>query len=321
VRVNETTASIRRGIAWACLTASLWGVLAIALKFTLRYVDAMTIVWFRFTLAFGALLAIMAWRRPRLTRAILTRPPPLALLGGFLLGVNYYAFLKGVDLTSPSNTQILIQLGPMLLIVSGIVVFGERLTRRQIIGYAIAAVGFAMFYRSQLSHLADSADDYNEGNLWIVAAAVSWVGYAVIQKMLVQRYEPQQLNLIIYVVPAMLFAIPAEQSALSNLSPGLWVLMVFLGLNTLIAYGALAEALKLAPVNIVSTIITLNPLITLSCMAVLEAMAVSWISPEPLTTISYLGAGVVLTGAILVVAQRASERVAAPSGTTEAIDS
>lgn len=292
-------------------------MLAIALKYTLRYVDPITIVWFRFTLAFTALLALMAWRRPSLTRDILTRPPLLALLGGFLLGVNYYAFLKGVDLTSPSNTQVLIQLGPMLLIVSGIAVFGERLTRRQITGYAVAAVGFAMFYRSQLAHLADSADDYNEGNLWIVAAAVSWVGYAVVQKILVRRYEPQQLNLLVYLVPAALFAVPAEPTALSGLSPGLWVLMVLLGLNTLIAYGALAEAFKLAPVNIVSTIITLNPLITLSAMAVLEALAVTWIAPEPLTTISYLGAGVVLTGAILVVAQRAPAPLV---GTAEAID-
>ena len=307
---DDEGARAKRGILWACLTAGLWGVLAILLKFTLRYVDALTIVWFRFTVAFAALIAIMSWRRPLLVREILRRPPPRAVLAGGLLGLNYYAFMKGVELTSPSNTQVLIQIGPMLLIVSGIALFGERLTGRQILGYGVAAIGFALFYRSQLARLADSPAAYNEGNLWIVCAAAAWVGYAVLQKTLVQRFEPQQLNLIIYLVPALLFIVPAQPSTLSHLSPGILVLMVFLGFNTLVAYGALAEALKLAPINIVSTIITLNPLITLSGMAVLEAMAVTWVDPEPLSTVSYLGAGIVLSGALLVVAQSASRRPA-----------
>ena len=299
---NPPTSGARRGVAYACLTASLWGVLAIALKFTLRHVDPFTIVWFRFTLAFGALLVLLSRTRPGAATEILRRPPPRALLAGGLLGVNYLTFMKGVELTSASNTQVLIQTGPMLLVVAGLVLFRERLSRRQILGYAIAACGFGLFYRSQLAALLSAPASYHEGNAWIGVAAVSWVGYAVLQKSLIGRWTPQQLNLIIYIVPAVLLVVPATPSVLAEWSAGIWVLMLCLGLNTLVAYGALAEAFKLAPVNVVSTIITLNPIITMASMAILQVLAVSWIEPEPITAIAYVGAGVMLSGVLLVVA-------------------
>ncbi len=290
-----------RGIAYACLTATLWGVLAIALKYTMRHVDPFTVVWFRFSVAAIALMVLLSRARPGAVWAIVRRPPWRAVLAGALLGVNYYAFMKGVELTSPSNIQVLIQTGPMMLVVAGLLVFGERLTRRQVLGYAVAAAGFALFYRSQLAALLSAPSSYHAGNAWIALAAVVWAGYAVLQKGLVAHWSPQQLNVIIYAVPALLLAPLSTPSAMMDWSPGIWVLMACLALNTLVAYGALAEAFKLAPVNAVSMIITLNPIITMGCMAALNAMAVSWVDPEPLTATAYAGAAVMLTGALLVV--------------------
>ena len=80
-----------------------------------------------------------------------------------------------------------------------------------------------------------------------------------------------------------------------------WVLLIYLGLNTVLAYGSLAMAIKLTEATRVSVIITLNPIITFVTMAILSRMQVSWIEPETFSLISILGALSVLGGAILVI--------------------
>lgn len=47
-----------KGVLYAVITAVLWGILAVALKVAGDEVEAPTIVWFRFSLAF---LPLLAW--------------------------------------------------------------------------------------------------------------------------------------------------------------------------------------------------------------------------------------------------------------------
>jgi drug/metabolite transporter (DMT)-like permease len=80
-----------------------------------------------------------------------------------------------------------------------------------------------------------------------------------------------------------------------------WILLIYLGLNTVLAYGSLAMAIKLTEATRVSVIITLNPIITFITMAILSKMEVSWIEPETFSLFSLIGALTVLGGAILVI--------------------
>ena len=52
------------------------------------------------------------------------------------LAANYIGFLLGLDHTSPANAQVLIQLGPLLLALGGLVVFRERFAPAQWLGFA-----------------------------------------------------------------------------------------------------------------------------------------------------------------------------------------
>ena len=80
-----------------------------------------------------------------------------------------------------------------------------------------------------------------------------------------------------------------------------WYLLIYLGLNTVLAYGSLALAIKLTEATRVSVIITLNPIITFVTMAILSRMNVSWIEPEAFTLMGVFGALTVLAGALLVI--------------------
>lgn len=296
------------GVLYAATTALFWGFLAIFIKVTLNDVAPIIVVWFRFSVAF-AFLFIYFLAKDRRKLSMIKRPPWLIILAAFSLTVNYIGFANGINLTSPANAQVFIQLGPISLAIIGIVIFRERLSIRQIFGFLVAGLGMASFYRDQLQNILGNEDVYFAGVLWLILGALAWTGYAALQKKLVQNFHPQQLNLIIYGLPMVMLIPFIDFAVFATFTPGLWVLLIFLGINTLVAYGCLAEAFKYIEANKISMIITLNPIITFTVMAILGAMKLDWIDAEIFTVYSLLGALLVLTGAILVVLPKKKNRV------------
>lgn len=288
-----------QGLLFASVTAILWGFLAVALKFALQFLDVLTIVALRFQIAVILLMLIYLVKSPRELQ-ILKRPPLLAILAGLFLAANYYCYFYGLSLTSASNTQIIIQTGPMLLAFIGVVYFKETLNLIQKIGFLVVLIGGAFFYSDQLTDLTHSAEQYFIGNLWIFVAALTWAFWGMIQKILGQKWKPQQINMIVYLVGALVFIPYMNWEAVSELSVAGLCLMLFLGINTLFAYGAMSEALKRAPANQVSMIITLNPLLTLTIMATLDFFAVTWVETEVLNPLGYIGAVIFVLGVAMV---------------------
>lgn len=85
--------------------------------------------------------------------------------------------------------------------------------------------------------------------------------------------------------------------------------MAFLGVNTVLAYGALAEAIKYMPLTYVSVVITLNPLVTLTAMHVIPEINSTWLDPENIGLGGYFGALTALTGVIIVISKKTSAKV------------
>jgi drug/metabolite transporter (DMT)-like permease len=285
----------------AGFTAFLWGFLAIAMKVATADVPVMTIVWFRFTFAFALLMLFVGSRDARRLR-ILKRPPALGLLAAIALTTNYLGYLAGLESTTPSNAQILVQTAPLMLAIVGVVLFRERLTRRQLAGVVVAVVGFALFSLDQRSAGVVDAESLARGNWLIFGAALAWVVYAALQKHLSTKgWAPQDLNLLLYLLPAVTLWPFADFALLGDLSAGMWVLMLFLGANTLFAYGALGEALKRLPAYQVSVIITLNPLITLATLAVLRQLDYAWVPEDVVGLMGYSAALLVVIGILIVL--------------------
>lgn len=292
----------QKGILFACITAFFWGFLAIFLKIAVGKVEPQTIVWFRFTLAFSVLFVWHLFKK-REGLKILVRPPFPLILAAIGLGWNYFGFLQAVNYTSPSNAQLIAQLGPVLLAFAGVLFFKEKLRKIQVIGFLVATLGFLFFYSQQIKLMIGETGSYNLGVLFAISGAVLWVLYAVMQKKLVSSYSTETLNLFLFGLPAIIYLPTANFHDFSGLSFAWWALLVFLGLNTLIAYGSLALALKYTQANKVSIILLLNPTITVTTMAVLTQLEVSFIAGEHFSIYSLIGALTILTGAILVVKQ------------------
>ena len=288
-----------RGILLAFTTALLFGVLPIFLKIALQGFHAGTIAWFRFLFAFVLLAIILQWRGHE-PMDILRKPPWMGILGGACLSANYYWITLGVDLSGPSNMAVLVQTATIFLVLTGIFVFHERLTLRPVLGMIIAGIGLYLFFHDQQTRVEGSGT-YFYADFLIILAAMVWVGYMVSQKFLSRKYGAQSLNLLVYAVAIFTLAGGVEWADFTAAGLTAWLALIFCGINTLLAYGTLAEAVKYIPLALISVIIALNPLITLWGMKVLPEIGFAGLQPDPIGFLGYLGGSVVVTGVIMVV--------------------
>jgi len=289
-----------RGILYAAITASLWGFLAIALKIAVQDLSPVTVVWFRFATAF-IILALATLIFSKKDFSIFRKPPLLLFAAGIFLGLNYLGFISGIGHVSPASAQVFIQIGPVSFALSGILIFREKVNWKHLVGFILVICGILLFYSEQLSMSGSGGRDFTLGMIMILSGGVSWAVFASLQKKLVRTYNTNQLNLFIYGLCAVLLLPFASFGNFPHLQINDWLLLFYLGLNTVLAYGSLALAIKLTEANRVSVIITLNPILTFVTMVILAKMKVPWIEPEQFTFYSIAGALTVLTGAIVVI--------------------
>jgi drug/metabolite transporter (DMT)-like permease len=281
------------------VTALLWGVLPIILKVSLQGFNTGTIAWFRFSLAFLLLGIILQFKGSRPLN-ILRKPPWMGVFGGLCLTANYYWVTLGVEISGPSNMAVLIQTASVFLVLTGVFVFRERLTSRQILGMFVVVAGLALFFFDQQSRVAMSSD-YYFADFLIIMAALVWVGYMISQKLLSREHGAQSLNFLVYTVATVTLIGTVEWSEFASAGDNACWALVFCGVNTLVAYGALAEAVKYIPLALISVIISLNPLITLIGMEILPAMGFANLQPDPIGIIGYFGGAIAISGVALVV--------------------
>lgn len=270
------------------------------MKFALKYLDPYSLVWVRFSFAFIFLLLFFLWKKkdPFL---VFKKTSRLSLLAALALGFNYYGYLKGVQLTGPSNAQVIIQLGPLLLAFLGIFFFKEKINKYQGVGILILVFGFFLFYKDRIQNLVGVDLNLFTGSLWVFAGAISWAVFAISQKFLVRSQAPQDINLFIYFFCMILYTPLVNFRVFLDFNIWVWLLLILLGLNTLFAYGLIGEALKRIAANQVGVIITINPLITITVMGLMEFFGSSFLGPDNLGLFGYFGALIFIFGAVIFI--------------------
>lgn len=137
------------------------------------------------------------------------------------------------------------------------------------------------------------------GILLLVGASVTWAAYALAQKQLLRTLSSTSIMMVIYITGAVLLAPFSRPAGLVDLDATGLALLVFLALNTLIAYGAFAEALEHLEASRVSVVISLSPVVTIAAVALGARVWPALVSPERLSTLSLVGAGLVVAGSML----------------------
>jgi len=289
----------RLGFTLSLTTAALWGLLPIALKVVLERMDAHTIVWWRFAAAMAGLGAFLAFRGalPRLAGKGRAALALLAVATITLIG-NFVLYLVALDHVTPSVTQVVIQVAPLLLLVGGVLVFHEKFARAQWAGFAVLVAGLFLFFNERLPLLAHPSEGLGFGVALTLGAAVSWAIYGLAQKQLHGHFTAQQVLWMIYVGATLLLLPGAHPAAIADLSALQLGMFVFCCLNTLVAYGAFVEALHFWDVSRVSAVIATAPLFTIAAMWVIERAGLGLVAAEGLNGLSVAGALMVVGGSM-----------------------
>jgi drug/metabolite transporter (DMT)-like permease len=290
----------QRGLALALTTAIFWGLLPIALTVVLTGTDAFTLTALRFLTA-AVILGLILARNRTLPDLATLRGPALALILIALAGLvaNFILFLVGLKLTSPTITQVVIQLSPMLLLLGGVIVFGERLTARRWLGFALLIVGMMIFFNRRLPELVHPQGQLGLGVLVIALGSFVWACYGLAQKQLLRTMGSQQILLLLYAGAAIVLLPFSALADVGRFSLLQWGMLAFCCINTVIAYGALAEAMKAWDVSRVSAVITITPLFTMLSVWLFRSAWPGIIHPEQLNALSIAGAVVVVLGSAL----------------------
>ncbi|MFO2464145.1 DMT family transporter [Pseudomonas sp. 15FMM2] len=289
------------GLSLTLLTALLWGILPIKLKQVLQVMDPITVTWFRLMVAGSFLFVYLA--------AVRRLPDPRALgpRGGWLVAMavcglvgNYVLYLVGLKLLSPGTAQLVVQMGPIFLMIASVFVFKERFSLGQGAGLLVLIVGFALFFNQRLAELLTSLGAYTSGVLTILLATTIWVLYALGQKQLLTVWNSLQVMMVIYLSCAVLLTPWAHPMEALQLSPLQGWLLLACCFNTLIAYGAFAEALAHWEASRVSATLALTPLVTFVAVAVAAWFWPDYVQAEQINGLGYGGAVLVVLGSAMI---------------------
>ena len=264
----------------------------------LNTLDPITTTFFRFSLAAILITPYLIVRRRLVNRHKMTTLNLVIKLlsAGLLLTINYALYILGLEKTSAEASQIMMQISPVLLLLAGVWVFKEQFSLLQWCGFIIFFSGLIMFFSPRFDDVFISLSDYGIGLLMLIGAAVSWVGYAIIQKVLLREFNAEETMLVFYWIGALVFLPFSDFDTLGQLTSLQWLLLALCGFNTLIAYGCFSEAMVHIEASRVSAVIAMTPLVTVS---IVQLIPIPGIIAEPLFLISLVGAVCVVGGSII----------------------
>jgi drug/metabolite transporter (DMT)-like permease len=300
--MHQTTGNWKLGLGLSLITTILWGLVPVALAIILPKLDIYTINWFRFITAF-VLLGLYLAKQSNLPRISQLQTVPVYLYAIAILGLtsNYIFFVAGLQATSPSHAEVLIQLAGIFLGLGGLVIFKERYTRYQWMGVGVLTTGFIGFFAEQLKVvISTDSERYIAGSIMVIIAALTWVVYALIQKQLLTKLDSAHIMWVIYGGCSLIFGIFAKPVTLLQLDSIEWLMLIFCGLNTVVAYGCFAESLQHWEASRVSAVIALAPIFTIVSMSAANWLSPGLVQPENLTPLGILGAILVVVGSMSI---------------------
>ena len=297
--MHPTSGRWKLGFALALLTAMLWGVLPIALKIALRAIDPYTVTWYRFASS-GLILGVtlgMTGGLPAIGKFDRRTWMLLAIAFVGLTG-NYVLYIVALVHTTPTITQTVAQLGPMILLFGGLVIFGENFSGLQWVGFAVLMTGLVLFFHDRLVELTHITGDLGIGVLFLTLASFIWAAYGLAQKRLLKALAPQQILLILYIGAAVVLIPAAVPGSIRQATVLQLSMLGFCCLNTLIAYGAFAEGLKHWEVSRFGAVLATAPLFTVAGMWIIGRIAPNLVASERLNALSLLGTLLVVGGSV-----------------------
>jgi drug/metabolite transporter (DMT)-like permease len=147
---------------------------------------------------FGALLLVpaAATKARQEIQEMSGREWALIVGSGLFLGLHFVTWINALYFTSVASASALVALSPLFLAILGFVLFGERLTGRELLSLLLAIAGVAALGWIDRSPTAEAAVQPMLGN----GLALSAAGFLSVY-LLIGRYVRQRRSWLAYVAP------------------------------------------------------------------------------------------------------------------------
>ncbi|MBL4662846.1 MAG: EamA family transporter [Flavobacteriaceae bacterium] len=228
----------------------------------------------------------------------------LCALFGMVLNMNM--FFKGLELSTPINSSVVITLTPVILLVLGAFLLKERITWLKSVGIGIGLIGALVLILFGVK-TQENAPNIPLGNMLFIVNATSYAFYLIFVKPLVTKYSSITLMKIFFLL-AVFMNIPIGLSQFMDVAwmdlgfAEIWKLAFVVVGTSVLTYLFNIYALKQLSPSTIGVFMYLQPL-----MAVGYAILVG---ADSLSTIRIVAATLIFTGVFLTT--RTSKKATSP---------
>lgn len=219
----------------------------------------------------------------------------------FGMVLNMLAFFKGLSLSTPINSSVIITISPVLLLVLSAFILRERITWVKSLGIFLGLGGALVLILFGLK-AQPNAPNIPLGNLLFIINATSYSVYLILVKPLVPKYSSITLMKFLFLF-AFLINLPIGISEFSEVNwtnlpfEAIWKLAFVVICTTVMTYLLNIYALKQLSPSTIGAFIYLQPVI-----AVLFAVLVG---ADSLTALRIGAAALIFLGVYLSTVKRA----------------
>ena len=218
------------------------------------------------------------------------------LLCAFLgMGFNMLAFFKGLSLSTPINSAVLITLTPIIVLVLSAILIKEKISKIKIGGILIGLLG-ALGLLLLGSEIRQDAPNIPGGNALIILNSILYGSYLIVAKTLIQKYHPLTFMKWLFTL-GILICLPFGYQELLEIQWGempfeaIWQITFVVVGTTFCTYLFNIFALTQLKASTLSAFVYVQPL-----LGILFAVA---LGKDSLTTVKILAASLVLLGVYL----------------------
>lgn len=283
------------GVLAVLAAALLWSVVPICVKRLLPVFDPVAIAWMRFVMG-SSLLGAVALARGKLPVRITARQWRWLALAGAGMGGNYIFYNLGVRYTTAGATNLIVQSEVVGLVILSWLFLGERIGLKKLSGLLLCVGGVVLVILTTGDVSAGLGGEALVGNLWVLAAGLSWSFYGLGQRVLSRQIPPTVSVAGIFGVAAFLsapWALPRLGPAGPVTGTSVLLLLIVGILSTGAAYTLLAVGFARLSASAVGALTCTLPLFTIVEARILIG--------EPVTAPLLSGAAAVIGGILLVI--------------------
>ncbi len=225
----------------------------------------------------------------------------IAITAFFGMCINMLMFFKGLQLSTPINSGVIVTLTPIIILVLSAIFLKERLNLLKVLGIILGFIGAILLIIYGNTIKAINAPNVSLGNIMLLINAISFGTYLVMVKSLTKKYSTVTLMKwmfllgVFYTFP---FTINEFMEVSWNSLPfeAIWRMsFVVLG-TTFLTYMLNVYALKTLPATTIGAFTYLQPIITI-VYAVITGNDI-------LDSVKILACGLVFLGVYLVSKKR-----------------